>query len=91
MACAAGAAGPADGDRLAAELTLDLLQLKVNPLELGCATGEHIKAHVIADRHLVQNPAQLSLACRKTLGEAVAPREQLGITGAQDGSLLSRA
>lgn len=58
---------------------LDVAQFRVDPLQRGSPLDQHFHAHVIADRHLVEEPAQLGLQQGEALGQAFALGQQFRV------------
>jgi hypothetical protein len=57
---------------------LQLRQLGVDALEGGGLGDQDIHLHVIADRHLVEEPAELGLHEREAFRQPLALGEELG-------------
>ena len=57
---------------------LQLRELGVQPLQRCRLGDQHIHLHVIADRHLIEQPAELGLLQRETLGQPVTLGEHQG-------------
>ena len=60
---------------------LHLTEFGVHTLELGCLSHEHVQLQMVADRHLVEEPAELGLrsqkiiaACYKSAGTGLSWR-----------------
>ena len=75
---AAGAALPGDAGLGGGEQPLHLAELRVGLLQLGGATGEHVEPVVVADRHLVGEPAEVPRQRGDALGQLMAAAAQLG-------------
>jgi hypothetical protein len=65
----ARAARAADAALGRPEQPLDLAELRVGLLQLGCAAGEHVKAVVVADSHLVRQPSEVPRERRDALSQ----------------------
>ena len=80
VAVGGAAAGTEPGGVGALELEhpLDREQLGVDPLQLGRLAGQHVEAHVVADRHLVEGAAEVGLHDGELLQQTVALGDQLG-------------
>jgi hypothetical protein len=74
----AGAAGAVDAGFAGGEQPLDLAELGVGLLQLGGAAGEDVEAVVVADGHLVGEPAEVPGEPGDALGELDAEAAQLG-------------
>ena len=74
---AAGAALAVDPGVCAREQALNLRELGVGLLQLGGATGEHVEAIVVADRHFVREPAEIPGQRGDALGQLDATAAQL--------------
>ena len=74
---AAGAALAVDAGLGARQQPLDLVQLGVGLLQLGGFAREHVEPVVVADRHLVGEPAEVPGQLGDTLGELAAAAAQL--------------
>ena len=61
----------------AGEQPLDLAELGVGLLQLGGPAGEHVEAVVVADRHLVGQPAEVPGELGHALGELALAGAQL--------------
>ena len=60
------------------EQPLHLAELRVGLLQLGRFAREHVEAVVVADRHLVGEPAEVPGQRGDALGQLVAAAAQLG-------------
>jgi hypothetical protein len=59
-------------------------------LQVGCLGDQDLHPHVIADRHLVEQPAELGLHDREPLDQPIPPGDQLGISrGRRRGTWLT--
>ncbi len=76
----------------AREQPLHLVELGVGLLQLGRFAGEHVEPVVIADRHLVGEPAQIPRELGDALGELTAAAAEIPIEpGTPEPSGLLRA
>ena len=67
------------------EQPLHLAELGVGLLQFGGFAGEHVEAIVVADRHLVGEPAEVPGQRGDALGELEAAPAQLGHRAARPG------
>jgi hypothetical protein len=81
MRRSAGRAGSRLAVALGAQQPVDLAELAVGLLQLGGAAQEDIEPEVVADRHLVGQPAEVELQLGHALGELVAAALERGWLG----------
>ena len=77
MRCVAGAARAGGGGLLDAEDALHLAELGVRVLERRSTLHDHVDADAVADRHLIDEPAEVPLELGDARGELVAPPLQV--------------
>ena len=68
-------------------------EVRVDALQLGRLARQHVHPHVVADRHLVEDAAEVGLHQREALRQPLALGEQLASaagSGVAVGSVLSR-
>jgi hypothetical protein len=58
---------------------LELPELGVDALQLGCLRDQDVHPDVIADRHLVEQPAELGLHDREALDQSISLGEQFRV------------
>ena len=91
-----GAQGAARGTRPPAfraprfDDLLELAQLRVDALQLGCFRDQDLHPHVVANCHLIEQAAELGLHDREAFDQPVALRHQLGVSRRRTTSVLRR-
>src|SRR3954452_19260302 len=86
----AARAAAEDAGALELDLPLHLGELGVDALELCGLAGKGVEANVIADRHLVEGPAEVHLQHREALQQAVSLRAELRVLVARLGRRADR-
>jgi hypothetical protein len=56
---------------------LDVRQLRVDALQLGCPPDQHVEFDVVAARHLVEETAELGLHDRELLSQTITLDDQI--------------
>jgi len=74
----ASAALPVDSGLGGCEQSLHLAKLGVDLLQLGCFAGEHVKAVVVANGHLVGQATKIPRQRGHALGQLQPAAAQLG-------------
>ena len=95
----ARAARAVDAGLGACQKSLNLAQLRIGLLQLGRAAGDHVQAVMVADGHLIGQPAEIPRERGDALGELETAAAQLGdravkdarIAGGQDNGEVARS